>query len=68
MGSPGILDSAREHPSDTLDYLRDPAEIEAAGDMPHLLRNCVDRHDAGLDRTRAVCHSWPRGGCTTNRG
>ena len=52
-GDPEI-DRTRAHPSDILDYFRDKAEIEAAGDMraervpcvPYLLRNYLDRHDA----------------------
>ena len=44
-GDPDV-DRTREHPSDILDYFRDKAEIEAAGDMPHLLRNYLDKHDA----------------------
>jgi hypothetical protein len=52
-GDPEI-DSTREHPSDILDYFRDKAEIEAAGDMPHLLRNYLDRHDAVNATARAL--------------
>lgn len=48
-GDPDI-DATREHPSDILDYFRDKAEIEASGDMPHLERNYLDKHDA-LNRT-----------------
>lgn len=44
------IEQAREHPSDILDYFRAKDEIEAAGDMPHLLRNFLDKHDA-LNRT-----------------
>jgi hypothetical protein len=44
-GDPEI-DRAREHPSDILDYFRDRSEVLAAGDMPHLLRNYLDKHDA----------------------
>jgi hypothetical protein len=36
--------------SDILDYFRDKAEVEAAGDMPALERNYLDKHDA-LNRT-----------------
>jgi hypothetical protein len=50
---PGV-DQAREHPSDVLDYFRDQAEIEAAGDMPHLLRNYLDKHDALNATARAL--------------
>jgi hypothetical protein len=52
-GDPEI-DRTREHPSDILDYFRDKAEIEAAGDMPHLLRNYLDRHDAVNATARAL--------------
>jgi hypothetical protein len=44
------IDSQREHPSDILDYFRDKAEIVAAGHMPYLERNYLDKHDA-LNRT-----------------
>jgi hypothetical protein len=44
------VDSAREHPSDILDYFRDKEEIIKAGDMAHLERNYLDKHDA-LNRT-----------------
>lgn len=48
-GTPSI-DSKRPRPSDILDYFRAKAEINEAGDMPHLLRNYLDKHDA-LNRT-----------------
>jgi len=44
------LDRTREHPSDILDYFRTKSEILAAGDMPHLLQNYLDKHQA-LNRT-----------------
>ncbi len=44
------VEQTREHPSDILDYFRDKAEIEEAGDMPFLERNYLDKHDA-LNRT-----------------
>jgi hypothetical protein len=44
------VDATREHPSDILDYFRDKAEIIKAGDMAHLERNYLDKHDA-LNRT-----------------
>jgi hypothetical protein len=44
------VDSAREYPSDILDYFRDKEEIIEAGDMAHLERNYLDKHDA-LNRT-----------------
>ncbi|MBN1933174.1 MAG: hypothetical protein JW934_00840, partial [Anaerolineae bacterium] len=52
-GDPEI-DMRREHPSDILDYFRDKAEIEAAGDMPHLLLNYMDKHDAINATARAL--------------
>jgi hypothetical protein len=53
-GADPEVDEAREHPSDVLDYFRDRAEIEAAGDMPHLLRNYLDKHDALNATARAL--------------
>jgi hypothetical protein len=52
-GDPEI-DRTREHPSDILDYFRDKADIAAAGDMPHLLRNYLDKHDAVNATARAL--------------
>jgi hypothetical protein len=46
-------DGARTHPSDILDYFRAKEEIEAAGDMPALLRNYLDKHNA-VNRTARV--------------
>ena len=48
------LDRTREHPSDLLDYFREKSEVEAAGDMPHLLRNYLDKHDAVNATARAL--------------
>ncbi len=48
-GDPEV-ELTREHPSDILDYFRAKEEIEAAGHMPFLLRNYLDKHDA-LNRT-----------------
>ncbi len=48
------LDSRREHPSDVLDYFRFKADIEAAGDMPHLLVNYLDKHAAVNATARAL--------------
>jgi hypothetical protein len=53
-GADPEIDCTREHPSDILDYFRDKAEIEAAGDMPHLLRNYLDRHNAVNATARAL--------------
>jgi hypothetical protein len=48
-GDPEV-ESARERPGDILDYFRTKQDIEDAGDMPALLRNYLDKHDA-LNRT-----------------
>ncbi len=40
----------RAHPSDIFDYFRAKEEIEAAGEMPLLLRNYLDKHDS-INRT-----------------
>lgn len=45
-GADPEVERTREHPSDVLDYFRAKEEIEASGDMPHLLRNYLDKHDA----------------------
>jgi hypothetical protein len=47
-------DGARTHPSDILDYFRGKEEIEAAGDMPALLRNYLDKHNAVNRTARAL--------------
>jgi hypothetical protein len=47
-------DSTRAHPSDILDYFRAKEEIEAAGDMPSLLHNYLDRHNAVNRTARAL--------------
>ncbi len=52
-GAPDI-DKTREHPSDILDYFREKAEIIEAGDMPLLLRNYLDKHDAVNRTARAL--------------
>ncbi|MHA2385037.1 MAG: hypothetical protein ACXAEE_02365 [Candidatus Thorarchaeota archaeon] len=48
------VDSQREHPSDILDYFRQKAEVIDSGDMPHLLRNYLDKHDAVNRTARAL--------------
>ncbi len=48
-GKPDV-DSARDHPSDILEYFLPKAEIEAQGLMPALERSYLDKHDA-LNRT-----------------
>jgi hypothetical protein len=52
-GIPAV-DSAREHPSDILDYFRDKNEIIEAGDMAYLERNYLDKHDALNHTARAL--------------
>ncbi len=44
-GDPEI-DSAREHPSDILDYFRDKSEIIETGDWNAMLTNFLDKFDA----------------------
>jgi hypothetical protein len=48
-GDPDV-ELTRSHPSDILDYFRSKEEVEASGEMPDLLRNYLDKHDA-LNRT-----------------
>lgn len=48
-GDPDV-EATRDYPSDILDYFRAQDEIEAAGDMPKLLRNYLDKHES-LNRT-----------------
>jgi hypothetical protein len=52
-GDPEV-DRTRSHPSDILDYFRAKSEIESSGDMPHLLRNYLDKHDAVNATARAL--------------
>jgi hypothetical protein len=53
-GGPPAVETKREHPSDILDYFRDKGEVENAGDMPLLLRNYLDKHDAVNRTARAL--------------
>jgi hypothetical protein len=53
-GADPVLDGARAHPSDILDYFRAKEEIEAAGEMPALLRNYLDKHNAVNRTARAL--------------
>jgi hypothetical protein len=53
-GGDPVEDGARNHPSDILDYFRAKEEIEAAGDMPALLRNYLDKHNAVNRTARAL--------------
>jgi hypothetical protein len=48
------IDSARQHPSDILDYFRDKSEIIEAGAMAALERNYLDKHDAVNRTARAL--------------
>ncbi|NWF94843.1 MAG: hypothetical protein HXY34_01740 [Candidatus Thorarchaeota archaeon] len=49
-GGPPDVEVTREHRSDILDYFRAKSEIEAAGHMPLLLQNYLDKH-AAVNRT-----------------
>ncbi len=53
-GADPDVDRTRGHPSDVLDYFRAKSEIEAAGDMPCLLQNYLDKHDALNATARAL--------------
>jgi hypothetical protein len=55
-GDPEV-DGQRAHPSDILDYFRTKAEIEASGDMPAMLTNYLDKHDAVNATARALTES-----------
>jgi len=48
------VEQSREHPSDIMDYFREKKEIEAAGDMPALLRNYLDKHESVNLTARAL--------------
>ncbi len=48
------VDSAREHPSDILDYFRAKDEILETGDMAALERNYLDKHEAVNHTARAL--------------
>jgi hypothetical protein len=48
------VDSAREHPSDILDYFRAKSDVLESGDMPALERNYLDKHDAVNRTARAL--------------
>jgi hypothetical protein len=52
-GDPEI-DSAREHPSDILDYFRDKAEVIESGDWEHLTLNFMDKLEATNQTARAL--------------
>lgn len=46
-----------EHQSDVLDYFRDKDEIIASGDMDHLLRNYIGKHNAVNNTAKALTES-----------
>lgn len=46
-----------EHQSDILDYFRDKDEITASGDMHHLLRNYIGKHNAVNNTAKALTES-----------
>ncbi|MHA2602425.1 MAG: hypothetical protein AM324_009880 [Candidatus Thorarchaeota archaeon SMTZ1-83] len=48
------IDSQRDYPSDILDYFRQKSEIIESGDIPKLLRNYLDKHDAVNRTARAL--------------
>jgi len=52
-GDPEV-EEEREHPSDILDYFRTQEEILSSGDMPRLVRNYLDKHDAVNRTARAL--------------
>jgi hypothetical protein len=53
-GSDPAIEQTRTRPSDVLDYFRAKDEIEAAGDMPALLRNYLDKHESVNRTARAL--------------
>jgi hypothetical protein len=48
------VDRTRDHPSDILDYFREKEEVLSSGDMPALMRNYLDKHDAVNRTARAL--------------
>ncbi len=52
-GDPEI-EQTREHASDILDYFRNKEEILSSGDMDHLEKNYMDKHDALNQTARAL--------------
>jgi hypothetical protein len=53
-GADASWEQSRQHPSDVLDYFRSKAEIEAAGEMPALLQNYLDKHKAVMLTAQAL--------------
>ena len=52
-GDPDV-EQTRKRASDVLDYFRDKEEILSSGDMPHLEKNYMDKHDAVNQTARAL--------------
>ncbi len=52
-GDPEV-EQTREHPSDILDYFRNKEEILSSGDMEHLEKSYMDKHDAVNETARAL--------------
>jgi len=52
-GDPEV-EQTRKHASDILDYFRDKEEIISSGDMDHLEKNYMDKHDAVNQTARAL--------------
>jgi hypothetical protein len=52
-GDPEV-EKTRGHASDILDYFRDKEEILSSGDMDHLEKNYMDKHDAVNQTARAL--------------
>ena len=48
------VDSKREHPTDILDYFRPRKEIEEKGEMPYMIQNYLDKHEAINNTARAL--------------
>jgi hypothetical protein len=53
-GSDPDIEQSRGRPSEVFDYFRAKDEIEAAGDMPALLRNYLDKHESVNRTARAL--------------
>ena len=52
-GDPEV-EQTRKRASDVLDYFRDKEEIISSGDMDHLEKNYMDKHDAVNQTARAL--------------
>ena len=53
-GGDPVVDQAREHPSDILDYFRDKSEVIASGDWDKLEINFMDKFDAANNTAYAL--------------